>query len=394
LIIVMAGAVGISCWYWISLSESNKQLIEHVRIAEEAASRAKLANQLAQEKEFEAIANECTTSEEELRADPRAPGRLQNFLSCGARYAFALIRKSKPEEAKTFLNRVREVELTFGSKQDDPITAFHLLLISQAMAIAECASAASKSTARSECIHPLAESVTELATFRPPPSQEWRWREDTYPNMIPLHEFEEGIWDLDHAVPLVVPWTKGACNVDAKLMIIAQDWSSENYLLNPRNRTRWRDMLRTHFGQDPHLQTNRNIRKLLRCFRIKWRETYATDVSVFVKPGNMTGDVPNSVMRHCAVQYTLRQMRIVQPRMVLCLGTKTFNSVRYALGKTPLNMSDASKAEPHTVDDETEVRTEIYDVPHTGGSGFAACGGMPKILPIWEAIAERFHTLA
>jgi restriction system protein len=96
-------------------------------------------------------------------------------------------------------------------------------------------------------------------------------REDAYPNMISLHEFEGGRWDLEHSVPLVVPWTKGACNIDAKLMIVAQDWASEKYLMNPRNRTPWRDTLRSHFGQDPHLHTNRNIRKLLRCFGIKWR---------------------------------------------------------------------------------------------------------------------------
>jgi uracil-DNA glycosylase len=218
-------------------------------------------------------------------------------------------------------------------------------------------------------------------------------RKDSYPNMIALHEFEGGRWDLDYAVPLVVPWTKSACNLDAKLMIIAQDWASERYLMNPNNRTLWRDMLRTHFGQDPHLQTNRNVRKLLRCFGIKWRDTYATDVSVFIKPGNMTEDVPAALMRHCAVQYTIQQMRIVQPRMVLCLGTKTFNSIRYALERPPLKMTEASRAVSHTVDDKSKVCIEVFGVPHTGGAGFAACGGMQRILPIWQALAERFRVL-
>jgi hypothetical protein len=166
-------------------------------------------------------------------------------------------------------------------------------------------------------------------------------RNDTCPNMISLHDFEDGRWDLDHVVPLVVPWTKSACNVDAKLMIIGQDWASEKYFQRPKNRTSWRDTLRTHLGQDPQLPTNRNIRRLLRCFGIKWRQTYATDVSIFVKPGNMNGDVPDALLRYCAIKYTIPQLRIVRPKMVLCLGSRTFNAVRYALGMPSMKLSAA-----------------------------------------------------
>jgi uracil-DNA glycosylase len=216
-------------------------------------------------------------------------------------------------------------------------------------------------------------------------------RNDTYPNMISLHEFEDGRWDLDHVVPLVVPWTKSACNVDAKLMIIAQDWASEKYFQRPNNRTSWRDTLRTHFGQDPQLPTNRNIRRLLRCFGIKWRQTYATDLSVFIKPGNMNGDIPDALLRYCAIKYTIPQVRIVRPKMVLCLGIRTFNAVRYALKTPTMKLSAAYSAEPHTVDDDT--RAEVYGVPHTGGLGFASCGGMSNIRPIWQDLADRMLTL-
>jgi hypothetical protein len=151
----------------------------------------------------------------------------------------------------------------------------------------------------------------------------------------------------------VVPWTKSACNVDAKLMIIAQDWASEKYFQRPKNRTSWRDTLRTHLGQDPQLPTNRNIRRLLRCFGIKWRQTYATDVSIFIEPGNMNGDVPDALLRYCAIKYTIPQLRIVRPKMVLCLGSRTFNAVRYALGMPAMKLNAACGLEPHTVDDQT-----------------------------------------
>jgi hypothetical protein len=217
-------------------------------------------------------------------------------------------------------------------------------------------------------------------------------RKDTFPGMIAIHEFEDGKWDLDHTIPLVVPWTKSACNLDAKLMIIGQDWISEKFLLKPRNRTPWRDTLRRQFGQDPHLPTNRNLRKLLRCFNSKWSEVYATDVSVFIKPGQMTGNVPTTLLRHCATAYVLQQVRVVRPLMVLCLGTRTFNSMRHALEYQPMQLGEARKAGRHTVDKLSGA--EFYCVPHTGGSGFAACGGMPAILPIWQELALHMRKLA
>ena len=172
-------------------------------------------------------------------------------------------------------------------------------------------------------------------------------------------------------------------------MIIGQDWASEKFLLDPRNNTPDRIALRKDLGQDPHLPTNKNIKRWLRHFELTWEETYATDVSVFIKPGRMNTKVPMSVLKRCAERYTLPQLRIVKPVMAICLGADTFNSVRLASGKSRMHLRDAFQPKAHTVENDTE----IYGVPHSGGLGFAAYKGHAVIEPIWQQLAVRFKQL-
>ncbi|KJC43695.1 hypothetical protein UP09_17110 [Bradyrhizobium sp. LTSP885] len=210
-------------------------------------------------------------------------------------------------------------------------------------------------------------------------------RNEEHESYFVLHKFDDGAWDFDY----VVPWTKSACNVDAKLMIIGQDWSSEEFLRNQKNNTSDRVALRKQLGQDPHLPTNKNIKRWLPFFNTTWEQTYATDVSIFIKPKKMTARVPMTVLKHCADKYTLPQLRIVKPFMAICLGIKTFNSVRRALGKSPMLLREALQPNGHT----KEHGVEIYGVPHAGGLGLAAYGGRVGVEPIWLRLADRYRQI-
>ena len=201
-----------------------------------------------------------------------------------------------------------------------------------------------------------------------------------------LHSFDQGIWDCDH----VVPWSKSACNLDAELMVIGQDWASEEFLREPKYNTPERISARSTAGQDEYLPTNRRLKVLLqKHFGMSFAQTYATDVSVFIKPGNMTGNVPMKDMLYCAETYALPQIRIVQPAMAVCLGAKTFNSLRRAMNLTDLRLQEAWAPFAHT----NYNGTEIYGVPHTGGLGHANAGGMEKVDQIWSGLATRFDEL-
>ena len=132
-----------------------------------------------------------------------------------------------------------------------------------------------------------------------------------------LHLYDGGSWDFD----FVVPWTKSACDLDADLMLIGQDWASEDYLR--RNDDAKQRTARARTGQDAHLATNQNLKRLLaRHFGLCFSQTYATDVLVCIKPGKMSSNVPTKDLRACAVAYTLPELEIVRPRMALCLGLR------------------------------------------------------------------------
>lgn len=200
-----------------------------------------------------------------------------------------------------------------------------------------------------------------------------------------LHLYDGGSWDFD----FVVPWTKSACHLDADLMIVGQDWASEDYLR--RNDDTEKRAARTLTGQDAHLATNRNLKNLLaQHFGLCSSQTYATNVLVFIKPGKMSSNVPTRDLRSCAAAYTLPQLDIVKPRMALCLGAKTFNSVRSALGLPPLRLQEACIPSAHTRMD----RTELYGVPHTGSWGTRNAGGLLAVEAIWADLARRFRMLA
>jgi hypothetical protein len=87
--------------------------------------------------------------------------------------------------------------------------------------------------------------------------------------------------------------------------------------------------------------------------------------------------------------YSLPQMKVVQPIMTVCLGAKTFNSVRRALKLSDLKLKEAYVPSAHTIYNGTE----IYGTPHTGGLGHANAGGMEKVDQIWAGLSSRFGKL-
>jgi uracil-DNA glycosylase len=130
-----------------------------------------------------------------------------------------------------------------------------------------------------------------------------------------LKYFDDGFYDCD----FVVPWTISGCNLDSNLMILAQDWASENFL-KKRSKPTQKELRKLH-GQDADLPTNKNLKALLKKhFDLEFSDVYATDVFVFIKPGHMSAPIPIGDLEYSAKRYTLREIEIVQPRMVLCLG--------------------------------------------------------------------------
>jgi restriction system protein len=192
-----------------------------------------------------------------------------------------------------------------------------------------------------------------------------------------IEEFHDRYYDQHDWVS---PWTISACNVESDLMIIGQDWASEDFLLkdaDPRIR---------QFGHDPTLATNRNLKRLLReAFGRRLEETFATNAFVFAKPGGMTSRLPAADLILSVKRFALKEIEIVQPRMVICLGIGTFNAIRATLDLRALKLEGIDYAGPAVM----YCAAQIHGVPHVGARGLGATGGYGRSLEIWKTLAAR-----
>ena len=135
-----------------------------------------------------------------------------------------------------------------------------------------------------------------------------------------IESFHGGIyqtWDY------VVPWTKSACNLNTSIMLVLQDWSSVNELR--RAPIDWHQVAT---GQSKSFSTNARIRALLRqYFDLSFCQTYGTDIVPYAKPGDRRSFIPKQFMIDCALNFTLNEISIVKPCVVLAIGIQVFNSL-------------------------------------------------------------------
>jgi uracil-DNA glycosylase len=181
-----------------------------------------------------------------------------------------------------------------------------------------------------------------------------------------IEAFHDGAYDRH---PWVSPRTISAGNVDSDLMIVAQDWASEDYLCKPLND----DMCM--LGLEPSLPFNRNLERLLReAFHRELADVFVTNAFVFAKPGGMTARIPRRDLARSAAEYGVPQVAIVRPRLVICLGAVTFDAMRRAGA-------------------DLAARAELHHVPHVGALGLRATGGYDASLARWRQLVSRLDQL-
>ena len=170
-----------------------------------------------------------------------------------------------------------------------------------------------------------------------------------------------GFWDEDDHV---VPWSKTACNYNAKVMLVVRDWDAFKNLSVPLTDKHKRIKL---VGRNEYLLTNKRIDKLLsEHLDLAWSDIFATDVFPFIKPGDMRGNLRWPDFVRCAREFALSQIDIVNPLVVICLGrSTTFRAIaEAAIGqkRTATNGDDPLGPVQYN-------GVEIYGVTHPGGRG-------------------------
>ena len=171
-----------------------------------------------------------------------------------------------------------------------------------------------------------------------------------------IGDFKDGAYECDY----ISPYTKSANNVNANVMIMLQDWVGDKKLSGPL----LTDAI--ELGQIPSLPTNKRLKALLnQHFGLALSETYATNLFPLIKHGNLSAMIPNRDLLWAAIEFAIPQIKIINPRLVICLGLKTFNSLRKAYGlKRSKNMAIAL-AEPFGIGEGSKFWCQA----HTGTFG-------------------------
>jgi hypothetical protein len=190
-------------------------------------------------------------------------------------------------------------------------------------------------------------------------------------------EFHDGVFECAY----VSPWTISASNVDARYMVVGQDWSSRDQLAKPPSRH-----VIDH-GFDPKFKTNANLELLLNNhLQIKRCECYLTNLFPFIKSGAAGTVVPPSHLERCARDFLVPQIEIVGAPLVICLGLQTFNALMKAVGQATANDMGSAIAGPREFQ-----RSKLCAVAHTGTLGTKNRGGMDQVHIDWQQLAALAH---
>jgi hypothetical protein len=176
-----------------------------------------------------------------------------------------------------------------------------------------------------------------------------------WPGYGQIGDYHDGAYECD----FVSPYTKSAGNVDAEIFVLLQDWSSDESLSGSLDT----DCVR--YGLTRTLPTNKRLIELLRShFGVELEDVYATNLFPFIKKGGMSSSIPMDDLVRAAKEFALPQIRLVRPKLVVCLGLNTFNAIRIACKHSPAQRMDEAIASPFTLDE-----SRIWCQAHTGARG-------------------------
>jgi hypothetical protein len=170
-----------------------------------------------------------------------------------------------------------------------------------------------------------------------------------------IGDYQNGIFECD----FVSPYTRGAKNLDASVMVLLQDWSSDQWLREPT------DSESIKRGHGLKVRTNIELKRLLKdTFGLELQDTYSTNLFPFIKQGGLSTPIPQKVLISAAREFAIPQINIIKPRLVVCLGLNTFNALRRAHGlRSAAKMNDAITS-PFDIN-----QSKIWCQAHTGSRG-------------------------
>jgi restriction system protein len=200
---------------------------------------------------------------------------------------------------------------------------------------------------------------------------------DTWVGYHNLSEYHGGLYECDH----VCPNSLFAGDLNAKVMVMMQDWASDERLRRPATVTK-----ETFLGFDPDLRTNINLGNYLNKYLgMKFEDTFITNLFPFIKNGAMNASISHKDMVRAAREFAMAQIEIVKPEIVLVFGMNAFNALRVASGLKKVGNMDEAASAPFVIGE-----SKVMFLPHPGqiGTNVRNKGGVNRVEKDWLKVAE------
>ena len=202
-------------------------------------------------------------------------------------------------------------------------------------------------------------------------------REEDCPVERKIGHHHKGIYECD----FVSPCAKEAHNFDSPIMIVGQDWSSqedcEKYELDPAIR---------NSGFSPCAKTTKVLRNLLHeHFKIALEDTYATNLYPFLKEGGVSASIDSDLLKDAAEKYTVEEIKIIKPKLIIVLGVTAYRALLHAVDPTitwQRSLDRAIKNSPTAA-----LGGKIWCQAHAGN---AAGRTSVQVKEDWKIMADTF----
>jgi len=144
-----------------------------------------------------------------------------------------------------------------------------------------------------------------------------------------------GAYDSDQ----IGPWSKWQGNLDAKLMVIGQDWGDIGYFLKNKGNDK---------DNNP---SNKTLQKLLNSAGIEIPPPssadkqqpviFLTNAILCLKEGGMSGKVKQEWFNTCGKHFLKPQIEIVRPKVIVSLGRYAYRSICRLYGLPEIRFREA-----------------------------------------------------
>lgn len=129
------------------------------------------------------------------------------------------------------------------------------------------------------------------------------------------------------------PWTQWQGNLNAELMVVAQDWGGTEYYIEHKGREEDDNItnkrvceLLASIGTPITLPKETQVQRLL----------FFTNSVLCLRPGRLTGPpIKSRCFANCSTTFLRPQVELVNPKVVVSLGYMAYRSLMLAYGKIP-----------------------------------------------------------